>query len=123
MEGGKSLAMVLPPRVGGAADEEGDDGVTFLEALSYEEKGRSSPPRSSSPFPTAPTVASGAAEGAAAESVDRPPSSTRSAAKRQRVIRELLDTEQSHAVDLAVVRDIYLARARGARESFVEPRL
>ncbi|BGP55968.1 hypothetical protein JCM8202v2_003575 [Rhodotorula sphaerocarpa] len=117
MEGGKSLAMVLPPRVGGAADEEGDDGVTFLEALSYEEKGRSSPPRSSSPFPTAPTVASGAAEGAAAESVDRPPSPTRSAAKRQRVIRELLDTEQSHAVDLAVVRDIYLARARGAHLS------
>ncbi|BGP12786.1 hypothetical protein JCM10213v2_000703 [Rhodosporidiobolus nylandii] len=34
--------------------------------------------------------------------------------KRMRVIRELVETETSYAVDMAVVRDIYLARARGA---------
>ncbi|GAA5980289.1 hypothetical protein JCM11641_005531 [Rhodosporidiobolus odoratus] len=34
--------------------------------------------------------------------------------KRRRVIRELVETETSYAVDMAVVRDIYLARGRGA---------
>ncbi|GAA5926619.1 hypothetical protein JCM3775_001067 [Rhodotorula graminis] len=34
--------------------------------------------------------------------------------KRRKIIRELVETEASYAVDMAVVRDIYLARARGA---------
>ncbi|GAA5913958.1 hypothetical protein JCM8208_007010 [Rhodotorula glutinis] len=34
--------------------------------------------------------------------------------KRRKIIRELVETETSYAVDMAVVRDIYLARARGA---------
>ncbi|GAA5832229.1 hypothetical protein JCM11251_004286 [Rhodosporidiobolus azoricus] len=36
------------------------------------------------------------------------------AEKRMRTIRELIETETAYAVDMAVVRDIYLARARGA---------
>ncbi|GAA6059521.1 hypothetical protein JCM10212_006019 [Sporobolomyces blumeae] len=36
------------------------------------------------------------------------------AEKRRRTIRELVDTESTYAVDMMVVRDIYLARARGA---------
>ncbi|GAA5850043.1 hypothetical protein JCM8547_000991 [Rhodosporidiobolus lusitaniae] len=36
------------------------------------------------------------------------------AEKRKRTIRELVETEVTYAVDMAVVRDIYLARARGA---------
>lgn len=38
------------------------------------------------------------------------------AEKRRRTIKELVDTERAYAVDMAVVRDIYLARARGARK-------
>ncbi|GAA5887492.1 hypothetical protein JCM6882_001427 [Rhodosporidiobolus microsporus] len=38
----------------------------------------------------------------------------RRAEKRMRTIRELVETETTYAVDMAVVRDIYLARARGA---------
>ncbi|GAA6047316.1 hypothetical protein JCM3770_001883 [Rhodotorula araucariae] len=34
--------------------------------------------------------------------------------KRRKIIRELVETETSYAIDMAVVRDIYLARARGA---------
>ncbi|CDR39197.1 hypothetical protein NBRC10512_007972 [Rhodotorula toruloides] len=34
--------------------------------------------------------------------------------KRRRIIQELVETETTYAVDMAVVRDIYLARARGA---------
>lgn len=37
------------------------------------------------------------------------------AEKRRRTIKELIDTETTYAVDMMVVRDIYLARARGAR--------
>ncbi|GAA5970150.1 hypothetical protein JCM3765_003807 [Sporobolomyces pararoseus] len=36
------------------------------------------------------------------------------AEKRRRTIKELIDTETTYAVDMMVVRDIYLARARGA---------
>lgn len=39
------------------------------------------------------------------------------AEKRRRTIAELVETEATYAVDMAVVRDIYLARARGARTS------
>ena len=38
------------------------------------------------------------------------------AEKRRRTIKELVDTERTYAADMMVVRDIYLARARGARE-------
>jgi hypothetical protein len=38
------------------------------------------------------------------------------AEKRRRTIKELIDTESTYAVDMKVVRDIYLARAKGARE-------
>ncbi|BGP21651.1 rho guanyl-nucleotide exchange factor [Rhodotorula toruloides] len=34
--------------------------------------------------------------------------------KRRRIIQELVETEMTYAVDMAVVRDIYFARARGA---------
>lgn len=43
--------------------------------------------------------------------------------KRRKIIRELVETESSYAVDMAVVRDIYLARARGARASLALCRL
>ncbi|GAA6012623.1 hypothetical protein JCM11491_005457 [Sporobolomyces phaffii] len=36
------------------------------------------------------------------------------AEKRRRTIKELVDTEMAYAVDMMVVRDIYLARAKGA---------
>ncbi|GAA5994924.1 uncharacterized protein JCM10292_004432 [Rhodotorula paludigena] len=39
---------------------------------------------------------------------------TKALEKRRRIIRELVETETSYAIDMAVVRDIYLARARGA---------
>ncbi|GAA5895147.1 hypothetical protein JCM5296_000894 [Sporobolomyces johnsonii] len=38
----------------------------------------------------------------------------KTAEKRRRTIRELVETETTYAIDMAVVRDIYLARARGA---------
>lgn len=37
------------------------------------------------------------------------------AEKRRRTIKELIETEMAYAVDMMVVRDIYLARAKGAR--------
>lgn len=40
------------------------------------------------------------------------------AEKRRRTINELLETEASYATDMAVVRDIYLARARGVGAFF-----
>lgn len=46
---------------------------------------------------------------------------TKALEKRRRIIRELVETETSYAVDMAVVRDIYLARARGARAYLVVP--
>lgn len=141
MEGGKSLAMVLPSRDGrGSTDVDDDEaGVTFLEALAFEEQhapaaatkrdvaaGESpktsltnsarvdarpaSPNGSSASRP----VANNATETATRSSPTF--GSSRLLEKRRRVIRELVDTERSHAVDMAVVRDIYLARARGARE-------
>lgn len=39
------------------------------------------------------------------------------AEKRRRTIQELCETEASYAIDMAVVRDIYLARIRGVGES------
>ncbi|GAA5899556.1 uncharacterized protein JCM6883_005259 [Sporobolomyces salmoneus] len=36
------------------------------------------------------------------------------AEKRRRTIKELVDTERTYAVDMMVIRDIYLARAKGA---------
>lgn len=39
--------------------------------------------------------------------------------KRRRTIRELLETEASYASDMAIVRDIYLARAKGAGKPFL----
>jgi len=39
------------------------------------------------------------------------------AERRRRTIKELVDTERTYAADMMVVRDIYLARARGARKS------
>ena len=41
------------------------------------------------------------------------------AEKRKRTIRELIDTEASYATDMIVVRDIYLARAKGVGESLL----
>jgi hypothetical protein len=38
--------------------------------------------------------------------------------KRRRTIRELLETEASYASDMAVVRDIYIARAKGGGKQF-----
>lgn len=40
----------------------------------------------------------------------------RKAEKRKRTIQELVDTEALYATDMAVVRDIYLERARGVGE-------
>ena len=140
MEGGKSLAMVLPSRDGrGSTDVDDDEaGVTFLEALALEEQhapaatkrdvvAGESPKTSSANLarvdarPASPNgssasrpVANNATETATRSSPTL--GSSRLLEKRRRVIRELVDTERSHAVDMAVVRDIYLARARGARE-------
>ncbi|GAA5955900.1 hypothetical protein JCM8115_004358 [Rhodotorula mucilaginosa] len=138
MEGGKSLAMVLPSRDGrGSTDVDDDEaGVTFLEALALEEQhapaatkrdvvAGESPKTSSANLarvdarPASPNgssasrpVANNATETATRSSPTL--GSSRLLEKRRRVIRELVDTERSHAVDMAVVRDIYLARARGA---------
>ncbi|SGZ27081.1 BQ5605_C025g10047 [Microbotryum silenes-dioicae] len=44
---------------------------------------------------------------------DRDDARAKMAEKRRRTIQELIETEQSYAIDMMVVRDIYLARARG----------
>ena len=41
------------------------------------------------------------------------------AEKRRRTIRELCETEATYASDMAVVRDIYLERARGVGAFFL----
>lgn len=122
MEGGKSLAMVLPPRLGDASSPEEEGGVTFLEALAFEEN------VSTQPAGSPGSIVASASGDVALPSTDVPAQasptveaplaspSAKATEKRKRVILELLDTERSHAVDMAVVRDIYLARARGARE-------
>ncbi|GAA5980205.1 hypothetical protein JCM10908_001574 [Rhodotorula pacifica] len=138
MEGGKSLAMVLPPRKDiDSSDADAEAGLTFLEALAFEEEHAPANPRSSivsdvdlkASTSSCPARMDGNAviggESASPSGVvgPAPTSATRtspslgaarSAEKRSRVIQELVDTERSHAVDMAVVRDIYLARARGA---------
>lgn len=43
------------------------------------------------------------------------------AEKRRRTIRELCETEATYACDMAVVRDIYLERARGVGELLSRP--
>ena len=45
------------------------------------------------------------------------PKAAKKAEQRRRTIQELIDTEASYASDMAVARDIYLARARGAGAS------
>ncbi|SCV70067.1 BQ2448_1461 [Microbotryum intermedium] len=44
---------------------------------------------------------------------DRNTAQAKMAENRRRTIQELIQTEQSYAIDMMVVRDIYLARARG----------
>ncbi|KDE03898.1 hypothetical protein MVLG_05652 [Microbotryum lychnidis-dioicae p1A1 Lamole] len=44
---------------------------------------------------------------------DRDDARAKMAQKRRRTIQELIETEQSYAIDMMVVRGIYLARARG----------
>lgn len=134
MEGGKSLAMVLPPRGDThCTDIDAEAGLTFVEALAYEEEHAPLAPggaldaqavSSNSTHPAvgadspAGAVTSASNAGNVLETRGSPTvGSTRMLDKRKRVVQELIDTERSHAVDMAVVRDIYLARARGARES------
>lgn len=45
------------------------------------------------------------------------------AEKRKRTIQELIETEVAYATDMAVVRDIYLARARGTSISIIADRV
>ncbi|GAA5870179.1 hypothetical protein JCM3774_002613 [Rhodotorula dairenensis] len=131
MEGGKSLAMVLPLRGDTQyADLDAEAELTFLEALAYEED--HAPPAPGDPVgtqavpsdsartnlgtePSAPVESSMPRAGSTSKTRTSPMlGSTRLLEKRTRVVQELVDTEQSHAMDMAVVRDIYLARARGA---------
>ncbi|GAA6001811.1 hypothetical protein JCM10207_002331 [Rhodosporidiobolus poonsookiae] len=64
------------------------------------------------------TIRAGSPASVAASQMQAVETAAEKAAKRQekraRTIRELIETETSYAVDMAVVRDIYLARARGA---------
>lgn len=58
-----------------------------------------------------------------AETLKEREKSAKMAEKRRRTIRELIDTELSYATDMVVVRDIYLARAKGAGEFLLPSRV
>ncbi|BGP44839.1 hypothetical protein JCM10450v2_000654 [Rhodotorula kratochvilovae] len=115
----------------GSASESEVDGMTFAEALALDRKPsglgfsnvelrapalRPIPERSPSTV-RADSPASSAHPSPAPPSSDPEQEADKHAKrleKRRKIIRELVETETSYAIDMAVVRDIYLARARGA---------
>lgn len=136
MEGGKSLSTVLP---------ESQQDVPQPKTLSELERECTFPQRSSSPS-SSPSSNRGKyrhpfdgrpASAAPTPEISQPPDEPSEPVpehgkaeqatdserklhglqKRRRTIQELVETEATHAADMAVVRDIYLARARGVRTS------
>lgn len=88
-----------------AGDERETAAVPSMASLEPTES-TSSLPHAASLSQSSPALPSTPSEGLSGEA--------KLVVRRRNVIRELIETERSYAADLAVVRDIYLARARAA---------